>query len=312
MTEDTSQAGAGTPASPAAPLASMTAFARSGGDAGDWRFGWEIRSVNGKGFDLRLRLPPGFDMLEADVRALAGQRLTRGSVSATLTATRDDEAFTVVVNRPALEDLFRAVRESADKLGVPHPALDGLLAVKGIVEVSEVKESEEALKAVATEFLAGFKEALDAMGAMRMREGEALRTVLNARLDAIGALIASAEILPERSVEAIKAKLAEQVRALCDAAAPLDPERLHQEAVMLATKADVREELDRLAAHLDQARDLLAKGGPVGRRLDFLAQEFNREANTLCSKSNSVALTQIGLDLKLLVDQFREQIQNVE
>jgi len=312
MTEASPHAGANAPASPSAPLASMTAFARSGGDADAWRFGWEIRSVNGKGFDLRLRLPPGFDMLEADVRALTSQRLTRGSLSATLTATREGEAVTVTVNRPALEDLFRAVRESADTLGVPHPALDGLLAVKGIVEVSEVKESDEALNAVAATFLAGFREALDAMCAMRMQEGEALRTVLNARLDAIAALIAAAETLPERSIEAIKARLAEQVRALCEAAAPLDPERLHHEAVMLATKADVREELDRLAAHLAQARELLAKGGPVGRRLDFLAQEFNREANTLCSKSNSVALTQIGLDLKLLVDQFREQIQNLE
>jgi uncharacterized protein (TIGR00255 family) len=147
---------------------------------------------------------------------------------------------------------------------------------------------------------------------MRAREGEALRTVLAGRLDAIGALVAAAEALPERRVEAVKARLAEQVRALVDATPALDPDRLSQEAILIATRADVREELDRLTAHVAQARHLLAEGGPVGRKLDFLAQEFNREANTLCSKSSSVALTQIGLDLKLLVDQFREQIQNVE
>lgn len=296
----------------AGALASMTAFARASGTAGAWRFAWELRSVNGKGFDLRLRLPPGFDFLESDVRALAAGRLTRGSVSATLTTAREGENVTVRVNRPALEALFAAVGESAKALGVQNPGIDSLLSVKGIVEVSEVQESEADLRALGTSISAGFSDALDALGAMRVQEGEALRAILLARLDGIATLVEAAEALPERALEAIKARLAEQVRTLSEASVALDPDRLHQEAVLLATKADVREELDRLAAHLAQARDLIAKGGPVGRRLDFLAQEFNREANTLCSKSNSVALTQIGLDLKLLVDQFREQIQNVE
>ncbi|MEP9349673.1 YicC/YloC family endoribonuclease [Xanthobacter sp. KR7-225] len=295
-----------------APLASMTAFARAAGAAGPWRLAWEVRSVNGKGLDVRLRLPPGFDLIEAEVRALAGRHLTRGSLNATLTAAREGEAVSVSVNQAALEALLTAARATAHKFSVPAPGLDALLTVKGIVEVSEAKESEAEMRALAATALAAFEEALTALCAMRAREGEALRAVLAGRLDAIAALVAAAEVLPERSLEAVKARLAEQVRALLEAAPALDSDRLSQEAILIATRADVREELDRLAAHLAQARHLLAEGGPVGRKLDFLAQEFNREANTLCSKSNSVQLTQIGLDLKLLVDQFREQIQNVE
>lgn len=300
------------PASQPAPLASMTAFARASGSAGAWRFAWEARSVNGKGFDLRLRLPPGFDLVESEARALAGRRLARGSVSATLTAAREGESVTVSVNQPALEALIRVAQETARKFSAPLPSLDALLAVKGIVEVSEVKESEAEMRALAAAVTAAFEKALDALVAMRAREGEALRAVLGQRLDAIAALVAAAEALPERAPEMVKARLADQVRTLLQASPVLDPDRLSQEAILIATRADVREELDRLVAHLAQARHLLAEGGPVGRKLDFLAQEFNREANTLCSKSNSVQLTQIGLDLKLLVDQFREQIQNVE
>lgn len=294
-----------------APLASMTGFARVAGAHGSWRFGWELRSVNGKGLDLRLRLPPGLEAVETDVRARAGQALSRGSVSATLTAAREGETATVRVNQPALEALFRVVSESAVRLGASAPGLDALLAVKGILEVAEAEESETERRALAAAVLSAFEAALAELGAMRAREGRALNDILSARLDAIAALVAQAEALPERSMEQVKARIADQVRTLLEAGT-FDAERLHQEAVLVATKADIREELDRLAAHVAAARELLSAGGPVGRRLDFLAQEFNRETNTLCSKSNSVALTQIGLDLKLLVDQFREQIQNLE
>ncbi|WP_454916343.1 YicC/YloC family endoribonuclease [Xanthobacter sediminis] len=300
-------------AAPRAPApASMTAFARAAAAQGGWRFGWELRSVNGKGLDVRLRLPPGCEDLEAPVRARAAAVLTRGSVSATLTATREGEAVAVRVNEAGLESLMRAVRRTAERLGAPAPGIEALLAVKGIVEVAEPEEDEAERRARNEACLAAFDVALAELAAMREREGRALQILLLARLDAIAALVEAAERLPERSVEAIRARLAEQVRALLGAAPQLDPERLHQEAVLIATKADVREELDRLAAHVAAARELLTAGGPVGRRLDFLAQEFNREANTLCSKSNAVVLTQIGLDLKLLVDQFREQIQNLE
>ncbi|MFG1394369.1 YicC/YloC family endoribonuclease [Xanthobacter agilis] len=303
------------PSSPearASVLASMTAFARASGSDGRWRFSWEVRSVNGKGLDLRLRLPPGCEELEAAVRARAAAMLVRGSVSATLTATREGEDVAIRVNEAGLESLMRAVRRTAEKLDAPAPGLDALLAVKGIIEVAEVEESAEERHARCDACLAAFDVALAELVDMREREGRALQSILLARLDAISALVEGAERLPERMVETIRARLVEQVRALLDAAPQLDPERLHQEAVLIATKADVREELDRLAAHVAAARELLLAGGPVGRRLDFLAQEFNREANTLCSKSNAVALTQIGLDLKLLVDQFREQVQNLE
>ncbi|MEP9352073.1 YicC/YloC family endoribonuclease [Xanthobacter sp. KR7-65] len=294
-----------------APVASMTGFARVAGSHGAWRFVWEVRSVNGKGLDLRLRLPPGFEVLEVDVRTRTGQVLSRGSVSASLAASREGEAGAVRVNQPALESLYQVLGESARRLGAPQPTLDALLAVKGMVEIAEPEDSEDERRELMAAVFAGFEQALAELGAMRAREGDALKAILTGRLDSIAGLVHRAERLPERSAEAVKARITDQVRVLMEAAS-LDPDRLHQEAILAVTKADVREELDRLSAHIAAARELLAAGGPAGRRLDFLAQEFNREANTLCSKSNSVALTQIGLDLKLLVDQFREQIQNLE
>ncbi len=220
--------------------------------------------------------------------------------------------MSVAVNEAALQALIAATRSAAERFSLPPASLDALLAVKGIVEVSEADTVDEDRAGIAAAALAAFETALADLKVMRDREGGALRVVLLDRLDAITALVDRAEALPERQIEAIRARLAEQVHALLDTGAPLDAERLHQEAALLAAKADIREELDRLRAHVAAARELLEAGGPVGRRLDFLAQEFNRESNTLCSKSNAVALTQIGLDLKLLVDQFREQIQNIE
>lgn len=303
-------------------LHSMTGFARAQGATGErgtgeratgsWRWSWELRSVNAKGLDVRLRLPSGFEELEAGARAAATRALSRGSVSATFTLSREGDQVSVSVNEAALQALITATRAAAERFSLPPASLDSLLAVKGIVEVSEADSVEEDRASITAAALSGFETALVDLKVMREREGGALRTVLLERLDAISALVDDAEALPERRIEAIRARLAEQVRALLDTGAPLDGERLHQEAALLAAKADVREELDRLRAHVAAARELLTAGGPVGRRLDFLAQEFNRESNTLCSKSNAVALTQIGLDLKLLVDQFREQIQNIE
>lgn len=290
----------------------MTAFARVAGTAGGWSFTWELRSVNGKGLDLRLRLPPGFEDLEVDLRNRATKAVSRGSITATLTANRHGERLVATVNENALATLLQAVQVTAQNLGTAQPSIDTLLTIKGIVEVSEVRESEAERREVMEAFLDAFDQALQDLKAMRSREGAALGVVLDERLTAISGLVASADELRERSVESIKARLATQVKMLMDTAAQFDPVRLHQEAVLAATKADVREELDRLNAHVDAARDLLGNGGPVGRKLDFLAQEFHREANTLCSKSNAVALTRIGLELKALVDQFREQVQNLE
>ncbi|TCT06873.1 YicC/YloC family endoribonuclease [Aquabacter spiritensis] len=294
------------------PIASMTGFARAQGATGPWRWSWELRSVNAKGLDLRLRFPPGFDALEAAARAAAGRRLARGSVSGTFQVTRESAAVAVSVNQPALEALVSAARAAAERFGLPAPGIDALMGVKGVIEVAEAEQTAEDVARIASDAQDGFEAALGALQEMRAGEGTALAVVLRERLDAMSGLVAAAEALPDRQADAIKGRLRDQVQALLGTGAPLDPDRLHQEAALLAAKADIREELDRLHAHIAAARALLDAGGPVGRKLDFLSQEFNREANTVCSKANAVALTQIGLDLKLLVDQFREQIQNIE
>jgi uncharacterized protein (TIGR00255 family) len=296
----------------AKPPQSMTGFARADGAAGARRWTWEIRSVNGKGLDFRLRLPPNFDRLDQPARERAARRLSRGSLQATLTLQQEVAAERLRIN----EDVLSAVLAAADRIrarvDAAPPSIDGLLAVRGVLEMGEEQPDEVERAALDAALLASFDEALAALVAMREREGAAIAALLAARLDEIAALTRAAEANPARTPEAIRARLAEQVAALLDAVPALDPDRLHQEAVLLATKADIREEIDRLVAHVAAARALLAEGGPVGRRLDFLAQEFNRETNTLCAKANDRGLTAIGLDLKAVVDQLREQIQNLE
>lgn len=293
-------------------LASMTGFARTHGTAGPWNWAWELKSVNGKGLDLRLRLPVGWEGIEPMLRQSAARRLARGNVSANLAMTRTDAAVSVRVNEELLQAVYAAVGRVAAASGAPAPTLDTLLGLKGVIEVAEPEESEAERRQIEQDLLAGFEAALDALIVMRNTEGASLNTVLTDRLDAIERLTRAAEANPTRRPEAIRAKLAEQVRMLLEANASFDPDRLHQEAILLASKVDVREELDRLVTHIAAARAMLTEGAPVGRRLDFLAQEFNRETNTLCSKANDVSLTAIGLELKSVVEQFREQVQNIE
>ena len=293
-------------------LSSMTGFARSHGVCGSYAWAWEIKSVNGKGLDLRLRLPPGWDAVEAAVRARAAQALSRGSIQLNLTVDRSGAAPVVHVNTAVLEAVLAAARQLSRRVEASPPTLDGLLALKGVIEVSDAAESEEERQSAEAAVTAGFAEAITALTDMRRHEGSALARVLTARLDEIAALTARAELVPGRRPEAIRARLAEQVAALLAQSDRFDADRLHQEAILIATKADVREELDRLAAHVAQAKALIEQGGAIGRRLDFLAQELNREANTLCAKANDVELTNIGLELKAAVEQFREQVQNVE
>jgi uncharacterized protein (TIGR00255 family) len=293
-------------------LSSMTGFARVHGLSGSYAWAWEVKSVNGKGFDLRLRIPPGWDAIEAPVRLRAAEALTRGSVQASLTVERSGAAPVVRVNAAVLEAILTTMRQLAPKIETSPPSLDGLLALKGVIEVSDSEESEQERRAAETAATDGFAQAIGALGDMRRHEGEALGRVLSTRLGEIAALALRAEHAPGRQPDAIRARLAEQIATLLAQSDRFDPDRLHQEAIMIATKADVREELDRLAAHVAQARHLIGQGGPIGRRLDFLAQELNREANTLCAKANDVELTNIGLELKATVEQFREQVQNVE
>lgn len=293
------------------PLHSMTGFARADGTAAGYRWTWEIRSVNGKGLDLRFRLPPGFERLDAPAREQAAARITRGNIQATLTVVGETPAR-IRINEDVLGEVLSVMQQIAAKIEAQPPTLDGILAIRGVVESAETEMSDETRAALDADILSGLDDTLADLVAMRANEGQAIGIVLYARLAEVAKLTRAAEASPARTPEAIQARLAEQVATLLDAAPALDPDRLHQEAVLLATKADIREEIDRLDAHVAAAADLLKKGGPIGRRLDFLAQEFNRETNTLCAKSNDRTITAIGLDLKAIVDQLREQIQNLE
>jgi uncharacterized protein (TIGR00255 family) len=293
-------------------LASMTGFARADGTAGPVTWSWEVKSVNAKGLDVKLRLAPGLDTIEAAARALIAARLARGSVFANLAVKREAVVTRVRVNEEVLAQVLEAVRVISSRVDARAPSIDGLLALRGLVETEEEEETAEARAALEAAVLAGLEQALDGLTAMRRQEGAELGRILGQRLDEIAALSRAAEDNPARRPEAIRARLAESLAALLEPGRGFDPDRLHQEALLMAAKADIREELDRLAAHIGAARKLLADGGAVGRRLDFLAQEFNRETNTLCSKANDVSLTAIGLELKAVVEQFREQVQNLE
>jgi uncharacterized protein (TIGR00255 family) len=293
-------------------LSSMTGFARGHGVAGAYAWSWEIKSVNAKGLDVRFRLPPGWDAVEGPVRARATEKLSRGTVYANLTVERKGIAPTVKINEPVLNAVLATIQNLTGRVDAVAPTLDGILALKGVIEVTEEDESEDERRAAEKAVIAGFEAALAALVAMRQDEGSTLGRLLSTRLEEIAALSAQAEAAPGRKPEAIKARLAEQVATLLSASQRFDSDRLHQEAIMLATKADIREELDRLASHVAQAQKLIADGGAIGRRLDFLAQELNRESNTLTAKANDVELTNIGLQLKGVVEQFREQVQNLE
>jgi uncharacterized protein (TIGR00255 family) len=290
----------------------MTGFARAAGAHGAYRWVVEVKSVNAKGLDLRLRLAPGFDRIEGAARARLGKALARGACFATLSAQREGVGAEVKINASALAALAVAAKQAAEGAGLTAPTIDGLLAVRGVVDLVETDEEEAGLAAACEGALKSLDEAVAALVAMRQAEGAALAVFLDERLAAIWALTKAADDNPGRRPEAIRARLAQSIAALLEAGRGFDENRLHQEAVLLAAKADIREELDRLATHVAAARELMSAGGPVGRRLDFLAQELAREANTLCAKSNDVALTAIGLDLRSQIEQLREQIQNVE
>jgi uncharacterized protein (TIGR00255 family) len=293
-------------------LRSMTGFARADGMTAGYRWAWEIRSVNGKGLDLRLRLPPGFDRLDPLVRERCTKYLTRGNIQSTLTLTSEAAGSRITINEQVLDEVLATMKRIGGKIDAQPPTLDGILAIRGVVETTEGEIDEETRAALDLEILKSLDVALTDLVGMRAREGDAIGTVLGARLSEIARLARAAEGSPVRAPEAIRIRLAEQIAVLLDASPALDPDRLHQEAVLLATRADIREEIDRLDAHVAAATELLTEGGPVGRRLDFLAQEFSRETNTLCAKVNDKSLTAIGLELKAVVDQLREQIQNLE
>ncbi len=291
-------------------IESMTGFARVAGTIGMHAWVWEVRSVNGRGLDVRVRVPPGFDSFSEAARKQFSAAFTRGTLHVSLAITSEASAPRPRINQDALAALIEAASQVKLPAGIAPATLDGLLAIRGVVEISE--ESGDALTVLEKPVLAALAETIAALKQARLAEGRALEAIISGHLDTIARLTVEAESHPGRSVEAIRARLAGQVTALLEAGNALEPQRLHQEAALLAVKADIREEIDRLHAHVAALRELLAQGGPIGRKLDFLAQEFGREASTLCAKAGDPGLSRIGLELRTTVDQLREQVQNVE
>jgi uncharacterized protein (TIGR00255 family) len=293
-------------------LKSMTGFARADGVHGDTTWHWEARSVNGRTLDLRLRLPSGFDALEIRARGLAQEKLARGNCTISLWVKRESGQMEIRLNEAALRQAQAVAERAKDVTGLKSPRLDTLLSMRGVVETVEGEESEEAQAALHHALIASLSAALDELVSARASEGERLQSVIEKQLAAISSLIERAAAASARQPQAILARLGEQVARLTEPGSNLDPDRLHQEALLLAAKADIQEELDRLRAHVAAANELIESDQPVGRKFEFLAQEFNREANTICSKASDIEISRTGLELKTVIDQLREQVQNIE
>lgn len=291
---------------------SMTGFARAegGGEGCGWT--WEAKSVNGRNLDMRFRMPSGFDALEQRLRELVTERFVRGNLALTLTLDRGERQVQLRVNQALLDEVLALSAELGGKIDATPPSIDGLLAVRGVIEQAEEDETAEERDRLERDIASSLGEGLDRLAAARAEEGARLAGLIAGHLDEIGSLTAAAKKSAAAQPAALQARLKEQLAELLDGDNRVAEDRLAQEVALLAAKADVREELDRLDAHIAAARELLAAGGAIGRRFDFLCQEFNREANTLCSKSPDTDLTRIGLDLKAAVERLREQVQNVE
>ena len=295
-------------------IKSMTGFASGKGAFGPNHWSWELRSVNGRGLDMRLRVPDGLTGLEAALRGELSKQVNRGNVTLSLQLNRKDIASEIHLNVPAMEAALDALAQSEAMAGAhgialaPSKASD-LLALKGVLEAgSENDDPTPLVEQLKTEFaglLAAFNE-------MRCSEGQALVEILSGQLDQIAQLTDKAVELAQQRREEMAQALNENLARVVDNTQGVDAERVAQELALIAAKADITEEIDRLAVHIDAARVLLAQDGPIGRKLDFLMQEFNREANTLCSKSQNTELTMVGLELKAVIDQMREQVRNVE
>lgn len=295
------------------PLKSMTGFGRAGGQEGDATWSWEVRTVNNRGLDIRLRLPQGFEEFELRLRDVIAKSIARGSCAVALALKAPPQSAEMRLNEDALLKLNSLAARARKITGRSEDLpLNALLVMKGVIESVEPQPGEQVRGPLTDALLKTFQTALDGVGTARRAEGARLRDILAAKLDEIEVLTRTAEQAPERSPEAIGARLRQQLQRLLNETSQLDEQRLYQEAALIATKADIEEELKRLYAHIAAARELIAEDAPVGRKLEFLAQEFQREANTLCSKSNAAEITRAGLKLKAAIDQLREQVQNVE
>lgn len=293
-------------------IRSMTGFSRAEGSHGNQHWAWEVRTVNGRNLDLRMRLPPGHDQLEPKIREAVGTRIQRGSVQIGLAVKREAGCTSLRLNEAVLGQAIAAAERVRAMLGTGPVSVEAILAVPGVLEAGDDGETETEVEQRHAVLLASLGQALDGVVAARDDEGGRLRAVLLASIAEIERLTSALEANPARSVDVVKRRLADQIARLVEQSSVLDPVRLHQEAVLLAGKADIEEEVKRLHVHIAAARDLVARREAVGRKLDFLAQEFNREANTVCSKVNDSSMTALGLSLKAVIEQLREQVQNIE
>ncbi|MBC8035849.1 MAG: YicC family protein [Rhizobiales bacterium] len=294
------------------PLSSMTGFARASGAIDGVHWQWEVKSVNAKALDVRCRLPMGFEELEQGVRAAAAEKLKRGSLQISLSVSSAIQTEMLQLNEAVLAQVLNAAKHLRELVGGEPIRADVILGMRGVLEAAAVEEDTTAIGQRNAAIMASFHGALAALVLARREEGARLQTVAAAHVDRIEMLAIAARDNPARSASSIRLRLAEQIARLMETGTGFDENRLHQEAVLIATRADIQEELDRLFSHIEAARALIASGEAIGREFDFLAQEFNREANTLCSKAADKSLTGIGLDLKIVIDQLREQVQNIE
>ena len=290
----------------------MTGFARRQGSLDDFLWAWELKCVNGRNLEVRCRFPAGLDVLDSFVRTACAERLKRGNLSVTLTADDKQAAPGFRINEAALAQLGQLLEGLKGKIDAAPPRLDGLIGLKGVLEIEEQKLAPEILERRVQAMQADFITCLDELQQARLDEGTKLTAITRQHLGEIERLAKAAAGSAAAQPAALRARLAKQIAELLPPVVTLPEERLAQEVALLAAKADVREELDRLSAHVTAARGLLDQGGAIGRRLDFLCQEFNREANTLCSKADDLALTNLGIELKAAIEQLREQAQNIE
>lgn len=293
------------------PLSSMTGFARTTVEVDGAKFSWELKSVNARGLEVRVRLPAGLDHLESDVRSLTRERLVRGSCLFALGRESSSDRQPLVLNEGALALVVAAARRLAAEEGIAMPSADGLLAIPGVLAEGGAAADPEMASHRDAALLESLAAGLEALAVARAEEGARLGAVVENQIATIERLVGEAAALAAEAPETLKARIREQLELVMQNSSGFDPDRLHQEAMLAATRADVREELDRLRSHIAGARELIASGNAVGRRLDFLAQEFNREANTLCSKAFDRRLTTVGIEMKAVIDQLREQVQNL-
>tara|TARA_B100000676_G_scaffold312180_1_gene385151 strand:+ start:650 stop:1519 length:870 start_codon:yes stop_codon:yes gene_type:complete len=289
----------------------MTGFARVEGVESDFSWVWELRSVNARSLDIKLRLPAGMECMETKLKGLLANKLSRGNIFGSLILKKTINGQDVKINTPVLEKLIKVGKKISATHNIPSPNVDGLLSIKGIIEIKDV-ESDEQRKTIENVSLQELKKAIDQLVKSRADEGKNLHVSIEAHLDCIERFIENACEITSTQRGLLQERLMKKIQSLHIENPELSEERLAQEVTILAVKADVQEELDRLSAHIEGARVLLREGSPLGRKLDFLCQEFNREANTICSKSSNLDLTRIGLDLKASIEQMREQVQNIE